>query len=201
MGPVEQARLALVLGGVPFDDARFDRDSFLAKKAAGELPYGQLPTMEVDGKTVAQSAAIAHYCANVAGLTPSDPLEQAKVMEVYEFIVQDIRERLLIPTMRIKDPAEKAEARATIAKETLPAKLALLEKQVQPSGYLVGDSVTLADIQFYCTANWIGLGVLDGIPKDVILQFPKLTKLIQTLNEHPKIKAWNAEKNPKLPWC
>lgn len=24
-------------------------------------------------------AAIAHYCANVAGLTPSDPLEQAKV--------------------------------------------------------------------------------------------------------------------------
>eukprot|EP00967_Tisochrysis_lutea_P024145 scaffold27695_cov31-Tisochrysis_lutea.AAC.4 len=62
MGPVEQARLALVLGGVPFDDARFDRDSFLAKKAAGELPYGQLPTMEVDGKTVAQSVRSHHSC-------------------------------------------------------------------------------------------------------------------------------------------
>ncbi len=44
-------------------------------------------------------------------------------------------------------------------------------------------------------------GTLDGIPKDVILQFPKLTALVRTLNENPKIKLWNADKNPKLPWC
>jgi hypothetical protein len=45
------------------------------------------------------------------------------------------------------------------------------------------------------------IGVLDGIPGDVILHFPKLTKLVRTLNEDPRIKEWNAEKNPKLPWC
>eukprot|EP00962_Isochrysis_galbana_P049015 scaffold20629_cov84-Isochrysis_galbana.AAC.1 len=60
--------------------------------------------------------------------------------------------------MRIKDPAEKAAARAVAATELLPAKLALLEAQIGPSGYFVGESPTLADLQFYATANWIGMG-------------------------------------------
>ena len=41
---------------------------------------------------------------------------------------------------------------------------------------------------------------LDGVPHTIILEYKKLTKLVVTLNNHPKIKAWNAEKNPKLPW-
>ena len=72
--------------------------------------------------------------------------------------------------------------------------------QVRPSGYLCGDSVTLADICFYVTANWIGMGVLDGIDKTCITNgCPKLTKLIKTLDNHPKIAAWNKANNPKLP--
>ena len=31
-------------------------------------------------------------------------------------------------------------------------------------------------------------------------RYKKLTKLVVTLNNHPKIKEWNAAKNPKLPW-
>ena len=58
-----------------------------------------------------------------------------------------------------------------------------------------------ADLHFYVLANWIGMGTLDGIPKEVILEFPKLTNLVRRLDEVPQIKAWNAEKNPKLPWC
>ena len=43
----------------------------------------------------------------------------------------------------------------------------------------------------------------DGVPADATFsthRYKKLTKLVVTLNNHPKIKAWNAEKNPKLPW-
>jgi len=47
----------------------------------------------------------------------------------------------------------------------------------------------------------IGLGVLDGVPKEVILAWPNVTAHVKKLNEMEKIKAWNAEKNPKLPWC
>jgi hypothetical protein len=81
-GPAEPARLALVLGGIPFEvltslhspslhtlhshfpphhpftqDARHDRATMNAMKEAGELPYGQLPTLVVDGQTIAQSVS------------------------------------------------------------------------------------------------------------------------------------------------
>ena len=48
--------------------------------------------------------------------------------------------------------------------------------------------------------NWIGMGTLDGIGKEVITQFAHVTALVKKLNEHEKIKAWNTKNNPKLPW-
>ncbi len=56
-GAAEPARLALVLGEIPFEDARLDRPAMTAMTEAGELPYGQLPTLVVDGKTIAQSVS------------------------------------------------------------------------------------------------------------------------------------------------
>lgn len=200
-GAAEPARLALVLGEIPFEDARLDRPAMTAMKEAGELPYGQLPTLVVDGKTIAQSDAIAKLCAKIAGLTPTDLILAAKVDEISQFIFQDCRDRVIAPSMRETDEAKKAAMRAEIAAKLLPEKLAFLESQVGPSGYLVGDGITMADIQFYCMANWVGMGNLDGIPKEVFFQFPKLTALVRTMNENPLIKKWNAEKNPTLPWC
>jgi len=200
-GPAEPIRLALVVGGVPFDDIRHTRAEMLAMKEAGELPYGQLPIAYIDGKRLAQSNAIGQYCAKVAGLVPADAFQAAKCDEIIQYIQQDVRERVIGPTMRESDAAKKAEMRKKAATVGLPEKLAILEKAVQPSGYLVGDALTMADLHFYVLANWIGMGTLDGIPKDVILAFPKLTNLVKKLNDTPQIKKWNAEKNPKLPWC
>ena len=76
-GPAEPARLALVVGGVPFEDVRYDREQMLKAKEAGELPYGQLPLLYVDGKCLAQSLAISEWCARQAGLVPADSFEQA----------------------------------------------------------------------------------------------------------------------------
>ena len=76
-GPAEPARLALVVGGVPFEDVRYDRERMLKAKEAGELPYGQLPLLYVDGKCLAQSLAISEWCARQAGLVPADSFEQA----------------------------------------------------------------------------------------------------------------------------
>ena len=81
-GPAEPARLALVLGGIPFEDVRHNREEMLKMRADGELPYGQLPIMTVDGKMLAQSGAIANWCAKLAGLVPKDSFVAAKVEEV-----------------------------------------------------------------------------------------------------------------------
>ena len=53
----------------------------------------------------------------------------------------------------------------------------------------------------YVMLNWIGMGVLDGVTNQCILDSPGLVKLITMLNEHPAIAEWNAAKNTgKLPW-
>ena len=143
-GPAEPARLALVVGGVPFEDVRYDRERMLKAKEAGELPYGQLPLLYVDGKCLAQSLAISEWCARQAGLVPADSFEQvssyavmrhatphsstpcthythaeqAKIFEVVQYISQDVRERVIAPTMREPDAAKKAAQRKMVNDET-----------------------------------------------------------------------------------
>ena len=130
--------------------------------------------------------------------------------------------------MRVDDAEEKAKMRRKLAEEQLPEKFKLLEKMMD-STYCCGDSLTLADFYVYGLLNWIGMNTLGGVRYDhprVLLRRPqsarvaamacrwptrrrcdgstrrykKLTNLVVTLNNHPKIKEWNAAKNPKLPW-
>jgi len=206
-GPAEPTRLALTIGGVPFEDVRVDREQMLAMRAAGELNPdgccgGQLPQLVVDGKVLHQSMAMATYCAKLTGLYPDDPWLAAKCDEATQFIIQDVRGRLIEPSMRGSDE-EKAAARAKLTAESLPEKFGMMEKLLaaNPSGWLVGDKLTIADLHLYVLCNWIGMGVLDGIPKSVITDQPCITALVKKINELPAVDTWNKEKNGgKLPW-
>ena len=51
--------MVFVLFQVPFEDVRVKSlDEF---KASGKAPFGQAPVLEVDGKLIAQTGAIARY--------------------------------------------------------------------------------------------------------------------------------------------
>ena len=65
---------------------------------------------------------------------PQDPWEAAKVEEIIQFVNQDIRERVIAPTMREPDVEKKAAMRKAAAEEKLPAKFAILESFLSPSG-------------------------------------------------------------------
>ena len=159
-------------------------------------------------------------------ISASDPLAAARVDEIIQFITEDVRGRCIYPTMRVDDADEKAKMRKKLAEEQLPEKFKLLEAMMDAT-YCCGDALTLADFYVYGLLNWIGMNTLDGVPHTIILEcgsasqargrgdgvpadatpstfsthrYKKLTKLVVTLNNHPKIKAWNAAKNPKLPW-
>ena len=102
----EVSRLALHLGGIPFDDIRPNREAFMAMKRSGELPYGQLPVLDVDGVRIAQSVAIARLCGQVSGLYPKDDLvDQARVDELLDTCTQ--LSNILGSSMSIKDAEEK----------------------------------------------------------------------------------------------
>eukprot|EP00951_Prasinocladus_malaysianus_P034501 scaffold348578_cov21-Prasinocladus_malaysianus.AAC.1 len=78
-GRSELPRLCLKYGEVEFDDERIPYDEYKRRRAARVLPLGQLPVLEVDGTVIAQSCAIARWCAAHVGLLPSSPLLVAKV--------------------------------------------------------------------------------------------------------------------------
>jgi len=198
-GPAEPSRLALAIGGVPFEDVRVTFDEFKAMKSS--LPSGQLPLLEADGEVLTQSMAMANYCAKLAGLWPEDALAQARCDQVIQIVLQDIRERAIAPTMsRELTDEDKAAKRQQLAETTLPEKLAYLESLMAPSGFFVGAGMTVADLHVYVLLNWLGMETLDGVPKTVVTQHEKLAAFVRRMDAVPAVAEWNAAKNPKLPW-
>merc|ERR1712066_144329 len=173
----EVSRLALTLGNVPFENVKVtfaERDSL---KEAGKAPLGQFPTMEVDGKVVCQTGAIARYCGKQGGLYPrDDDFAAAKIDELID-TATDIT-CLIGPTMRMAEE-EKLEARKKLAEDKIPMYLAALEAIMianGSTGFFVGDKMTIADIALWRLFGWLKGGNLDGLPTDLIDKHPLLLK-------------------------
>ena len=64
-GRGEPARLALSIGGIPFEDDRVAPSDWQRRKP--DTPFGALPVLEVDGQTLAESNAINSYVGKLTG--------------------------------------------------------------------------------------------------------------------------------------
>ena len=185
----ETSRLALHIGGIEFEDVRVGREEFIEKKAAGVFPYGQLPVLEVDGKIFAQSVAIAKFCGKLSGLYPkTDDLAALRVDEFLDAAPQ--MTSLVNPSMREKDPEKRAALREELGKETFPRWLGLLEKRMGEGDYLVGDSLTVADLAIWRLLGWLCGGVLDGIPSDLLTSHSRLEAHFKFIDGREDIRAW-----------
>ncbi|XP_035671118.1 hematopoietic prostaglandin D synthase-like [Branchiostoma floridae] len=73
----ELTRLIFAAAGVQYEDYRIDRPSWAKLKE--KTPMGQMPLLEVDGKVMCQSGAIARYIARETGLGGKSSWEEAQV--------------------------------------------------------------------------------------------------------------------------
>ena len=81
----EVSRLALFIGGVAFEDVRPSRKEITKMQNDGFFPFGQFPILQINGKTIAQTGAIARFCGKLSGLYPSEnQFDAAKVDEVID---------------------------------------------------------------------------------------------------------------------
>ncbi|KAI6219335.1 Glutathione S-transferase 2 [Aphelenchoides fujianensis] len=78
----EMSRMILHYGNVPFEDVRVDQSEWPELKT--KMLYGKLPVLEVHGKQLGESCAIARYLARKQGksLAGKDEWAQAKVDEL-----------------------------------------------------------------------------------------------------------------------
>ena len=116
-------------------------------------PNGKIPLLVVPGRgPIAESHAIIAYLAEGSALIPSDPYERALMwqwmcFEQYQLEPGVGTVRFWLTSLK-KSPADFGERYQERFQRGADA-LAVLEKQLTGRSWLVGDSVTLADIALF----------------------------------------------------
>ena len=173
-------RDALRIGGIAFEDVHVAGDEFAKLKSAGALPFGSLPVLDVvttrGTVTAAQSNAILRYVGRLTGLYPiDDALRALKVDEALD-VGEDLY-HVFIPSLFEQDAERRMAMRKAMAEETIPRWGGYLEKLLVANGrtgFIVGDSLTVADLKLHWVIDKFTNGSLDGVPKTVLDGFETL---------------------------
>ena len=194
----EVTRLALFIGDVPFKDYRVEGKEIDNLKETGLLPnnqiapFKQLPVLDVDGKIIAQTGAIARFCGKLSGLYPKDnDFKAAQIDQIIE-AAQDIN-YLVTLSGRDKEKERLALARKILATKHLPKWFQFLEnllKKNNESYFFVGNKISIADLAIWRLLGWLSSGLLDGVPTNILEPYKKLNKLREEVYKHPKVNEW-----------
>ncbi|KAK6008963.1 glutathione S-transferase protein [Ostertagia ostertagi] len=187
----EVIRQLFVVAGKEFEDVRIAFEDWPKLKA--EMPFGQMPVLEVDGKQLCQSHAILRYLAREFGYAGKSAWDQAQVDAIadqYKDFFTEIR-----PYLRAVLGFEKGDPEALGKDVFVPAHhkfFGYMTKILKDnkSGYLVGDSLTWADLLLAETATNAQKfpNIYDGFPEvkahsEKIRSIPELKKWIETRPE------------------
>jgi glutathione S-transferase len=188
----EECRLALFVAGVDFADRRLSRDQWMALKPS--TPFGSVPILELPGKPVlAQSNAILGYVGRLHGLHPADAHEAA-LHEAMMGHVEDLR-AAITPSMRANDPAEKQRLREALAATTIPTWAAQAERAIDARGpFFAGEKIHVVDFKILMTVRWLRGGSLDHIPKTVLDGAPRLLRVHDAVDAHPRVREWTSRR-------
>lgn len=194
-GRGEPARLALFIGGIPFQDDRVPAKDWPARKP--QTPFGSMPVLEVDGRIAAQSNAINRYVGKLAGLYPTDPWQALlcdEAMDVVEEAYQTLNR-----TFGIQDPEELKKARTALCEGPLRQYLERIAARLaeRGGGYFADGKLTVADLKVMGWIRHLRSGVLDHIPKDYVDRVaPLLVEHLKRVRGDARVDAYYRKVNP-----
>ncbi len=190
-GRAEPVRLALHIGGVAFEDKRFAHSDF--GEVRKSTPFGQVPTLMVDGVQVTQSDSILRYAGKLAGLYPTDAY-QALLCDEVTYVVEEAGV-LMGPSFRMTGEAQK-EARTALVNGSMPVYLDWLQSQLQAHGgeYFADHRLTVADLKVYVYVRGLNSGRLDHVPTDLVEKVaPALNAHMQRVAQTPAVAQYYAK--------
>jgi glutathione S-transferase len=155
--------------------------SFLKKNSNGKIPLLELD----DGQYIAESNAILNYLAYGSSFLPSDRFENAKVQQ-WQFFEQYSHEPFIavarfialylgLPDDRKADYESKQEGGYKA--------LNVMEKQLHLTPYLIGDTLTTADISLYGYTHVAHEGGFD------LSEYPAIQRWLKRIQKQPKYIA------------
>jgi len=156
-------------------------DSYLTKN-----PIGQIPLLERDdGSFISESNAILNYLADNTPLLPQDSFNRAKVLQ-WQFFEQYSHEPYIAVARFIAKylglPDDKKDQYAA-KQEGGHKALAVMEKQLQNSPYLVGNNLSIADISLYGYTHVAYEGGFD------LAEYPNIQRWIKNIQQLPNYVA------------
>lgn len=112
------------------------------------MPFGQMPTLEINGKVYHQSMAMARYLAKQVKLDGSNDLENMEI-DIAVDVVNDLRSKMAMFFYE-QDAKIKAEKEQTVRKETIPYYLERLNKSaLENNGHLACGKVIEINIHSF----------------------------------------------------
>ncbi|ESW20570.1 hypothetical protein PHAVU_006G220100 [Phaseolus vulgaris] len=151
-------------------------------------PIGKVPVLETPDGPIFESNAIARYVARLNGdnaLYLSTPIDNARIDQWIDFSSLEIDANILkvyIPRLGYTPyfpPVEEA------ANSALKRALGALNTHLASNTYLVGHSVTLADIIMICN---LYLGFTQILVKSFTSEFPHVERYFWTLVNQPNFR-------------
>ncbi|EYC01083.1 hypothetical protein Y032_0110g149 [Ancylostoma ceylanicum] len=183
----ECARQLFALADQQYEDIRVTHEEFPNIKP--NLPFGQLPLLNEDGKELAQSNAINRYLARKFGFAGKTPFEEALVDSLADQFT-DYRIEIK-PFVYTAFGFQKFGELETLKKDVmLPARdkfLGFITKFLKKnsSGFLVGDSVTWVDLLVAEHAS----DIQSKVP-EYLEGFPEVKAHMEKVRSIPKLKKW-----------
>jgi glutathione S-transferase len=189
-GRGESARLALSIGGVPFQDDRVPVADWPSVKE--RAPFHALPTLEVDDEVLTQSNAINRFVGKLTGLYPEDAWQAARCDEVMDAIEDIVMQ--VVATFGIEDEAAKRAAREVLVAGPIRLYLTRLQEMLLARGgeYFAEGRLTVVDLRVYVWVQNLRSGVLDHVPQDLVDRVaPALALHHDRVSAHPGVVAYD----------
>lgn len=157
-----KVRLLLALTGrsCAIVDVEDSSTEIAAAKAAGRLPFGKAPVLELeDGRLLPESNAILLWLAEGSALVPEDAFARAEMLS-WMFWEQNQHEGVVAVRGALRFyPARAAQATPERMADLLSrghALLAVMEDRLAGRDWLVGECLTLADLSLYAYTHTAG---------------------------------------------
>ncbi|GFO11502.1 glutathione s-transferase alpha [Plakobranchus ocellatus] len=182
-GRAELIRLTLSACNIEFsDEFLYESKEYLKLIDDGKLLFKQLPLLEIDGRNLVQSGAIVRYLGRKGGLCGKNEDETVQIDMLYEG-GRDFMSSVLPIGFR-----PEAEVLAEAKSKFLPKYMPLFEKvaAANGTGYLVGNSMTLADLSLLEPL----LSYVEYFGSEIFNDYPALKKLYETLTSLDTISAF-----------
>jgi len=211
-GKAEKVRLALVLGGIEFEDNRIPMEQW--GQVRDNFRLGRVTTMAIDGAAaITQSEAMLRYVGSLSSpsLYPEEPKLRARVGEVLG-LVADIEE-LLVPSWRILTKPQIYGYEEDLSQESRQVIYdSLMVKLLEPdshltkflhfldgrlgatgTGFFAGPSATIADCAVLAQLRLLKQGrpyLAGECPSRLLGEMPSLESFYAMLHSIPQIKQW-----------